>query len=659
MLHGLITEEPKTMTIGSTHNHPADLAIEPIAPVLPWAARFPNPPDLCFDYRRLVEQHDGIAQANRPDHRICIVGAGITGLTVARELLRCGFTQITLIEQAQRVGGRHLTVVNHDEQGQPSAPFEMGAMRMPFFNRTGEPPKDGRSLMAFYADLFDLRISDFPNPGTPWVNATGIYLREGLLDGEGEPELLIWKNPEGHSPPPTEKLQKVHRKWQRFAQRFAQQVAAIYGTEQWRSQWAAIVERYHRLTFRDLVLLPAVEVWSPTAPGDFGGLGMDAEESSIFYAIGIGDGSWGAFYDVCCLYPLRTAIFGFSSHLQLVHGRVDEQGVPLPAPYAALQTVPDSRGLQFQAPSYIGLAAMDEALLFMDIQTLGTSLYRQCLEREDGLLTDSSVCGLHKLADGRIRVEYRWQHSAPARAKNLSAEFDSVVLTTPSWLIETGMRLEGFNREMLPQSIIDAWKHAHWETSCKVYAPLHKRFLEQHPNLPQILVTDSFVHDVYAYRYDASHAQDCILLSYTWEDDATKLALFSDQALAAKCVQELDRILLRCTNVAEPISPYIDTRNIRIQRWMSDRNALGCAKLYRAGTYYDAVSLMKYNRDLSERSGLYLAGESFSVDAGWTEPCLRTAIDTVINLCAHTGASFNAGFTLDHYPEYALAPQQV
>lgn len=506
--------------------------------------------------------------------------------------------------------------------------------------------------MAHYANLFELRLSDFPNPGTPWVNATGIYLREGQLEGEGEPKLLIWKNPEGHTSPPTAALQRIQGKWRRFAERFAEKVAAVYGTEGWAQMWTAIVERYHRLSFRDLVFLPALDAWDPADPGDFGGLGMDRDESAIFYAIGIGDGSWGAFYDVCCLYPLRTAIFGFSSHLQLVHGRVDEHGIPLTAPYLDVDAVRDSKGLYFQAPAYVGLAAMDEALLFMNIEELGTSLYSQCVAREDGLLTDSSVCGLHKLADGRIRVEYRWHQSNPAKAQLLSDEFDSVVLTTPSWLIETGMCLDGFTREMLPQHIIDAWKHAHWETSCKVYAPLQKSFLDRNPQLPQILVTDSFVHDVYAYRYSGSYAQDCILLSYTWEDDASKLAVFSDSELVDKCVKELDRILLRCTNIGEPISPYIDTGNICIQRWITDRNALGCAKLYRAGTYYDAVSLMKYNRDLSSISGLYLAGESFSVDAGWTEPCLRTAIDTVINLCDRTAAQFNGGFKLEYYPHY-------
>ncbi|WP_158247506.1 MULTISPECIES: hypothetical protein [unclassified Pseudomonas] len=40
------------------------------------------------------------------------------------------------------------------------------------------------------------------------------------------------------------------------------------------------------------------------------------------------------------------------------------------------------------------------------------------------------------------------------------------------------------------------------------------------------------------------------------------------------------------------------------------------------------------------------------------EPCLRTAIDTVINLCNNTGARFKDGFNLEHYPHYQV-PLQV
>ena len=66
------------------------------------------------------------------------------------------------------------------------------------------------------------------------------------------------------------------------------------------------------------------------------------------------------------------------------------------------------------------------------------------------------------------------------------------------------------------------------------------------------------------------------------------------------------------------------------------------------------MSLLAYNRDTAAHSGLYLAGESFSVDAGWTEPSLRGAIDTIINLCNNTGAHFNGGFSMNDYPRYQV-----
>lgn len=645
------------MTIGSTYDYPALIAkrLPPHAPSA-WRGRFPSPPDLCFNYRKLVEQESGIATATQPAYKICIVGAGVTGLAAARELLRCGFNNVTLLEQSQRIGGRHLTVLNAGQSpfiGQTS--FEMGAMRMPMFNRVGEAPLEGQSLLAYYCKHFELQLSDFPNPGSAHVRSTGIYLREGLLEGQSEPQMLIWKNPEGDTPPPTEKLQQVYAKWRHFADQMTRQVAQVYGTPQWEATWAAIVKRYHSLSFRDLVTLASRE-WSADNPGDFGGLGMTPEESTLFYSIGIGDGSWGAFYDVCCLYPLRTAIFGFSSQLQLVHGRVDNDGNPMPSPYLGASTLDDCNGLAFDAPRYLGLAAMDECLLFTPAKTNGPSFYNHCLKRGAGFLTDSSVTRLTKLENGQIRVTYDWSASSPSGKSERHEDFDAVIMTLPSWIIETHIQLENFSQAMLPYTITNAYKTAHWETSCKVYAPLKKSFLSKNKKIPQILVTDSFIHDVYTYRYHDANPYDCILLSYTWEDDATKLASFDDQTLVSKCVAELDRILLRCANIKTSISPYIDTQNAVVQRWMTDKNALGCAKLYRAGTYYDAVSLMKYNRDYAHVSGLYLSGESFSVDAGWTEPCLRGAIDAVIHICNTTHSNFNGGFTLDDYPRYQGQP---
>ncbi|MDO7899351.1 flavin monoamine oxidase family protein [Pseudomonas citrulli] len=644
------------MTIGSSYNYPSSVFKEfkrtKRSTGSKWAARFPNPPDLCFDYRSLVEQKDGIARATQPHHRICIIGAGITGLTAARELYRCGFTRITLIEQSRRIGGRHLTVPGSKHSSASHTPFEMGAMRMPFFNRVDEPVLEGRSLMAYYAKAFDLSVSDFANPGSQAVRSTGIYLREGSLGADDAPHMQIWKNEDGQTPPPGKDLQGVFAKWTAFADRMTRQVAKVYGSDEWETLWAAIVAKYESVSFRDLVSMPALENWDKHTPGDFGGMGMSAQESAIFYAIGIGDGSWGAFYDICSLYPLRTAIFGFSSHLQLIHGRVDPNGNPLSSPYLHEEAVQDSLGLAFDSPRYIGLAALSECLLFMNSAETDKSFYEHCLARKDGLLLDSSVTKLKKLTNQKIRVHFNRNHSQPEHIQQRFEDFDSVIMTLPSWLIETRLELEDFTVQMLPFEIIKAYKTAHWETSCKVFAPLKKSFLSKNHKIPQAIVTDSFIHDVYTYRYNENYSYDCILLSYTWEDDATKLASFTDRELVRKCARELDRILMKCTNIQQRISPYIGLDQAVVQRWITDENALGCAKLYRPGTYYEAVSLMKYNREYGQHSGLYLSGESFSVDAGWTEPCFRGAVDAAIHICNKTDAIFNGGFSMSDYPHY-------
>ncbi len=645
------------MTIGSNFNYPADVAQQlhrkKRSSNDKWRARFPNPPDLCFDYRALVEQKHGIAQAAEAHHKICIIGAGITGLTTARELHRCGFTNITLIEKSKRIGGRHLTALgcnNTSTAGRP--PFEMGAMRMPFFNASDEPPKEGRSLMAYYANEFELVHSDFPNPGSPAVRSTGIYLREGHIESSGEPTMLIWKNADGKTSPPGEILGRVFTKWKAFAERMTLHVSEHYGSEYWEYMWASIVKKYEGISFRDLVKMPTIDKWHRRDPGNFGGMGMTAHESAVFYSIGIGDGSWGAFYEVCSIYPIRTAIFGFSSHLQLIHGRVNADGTPIASPYLNATETLDSNGLNFNKPNYVGLGALAESLLFIKSDDTRESLYEHLIKNQSGLLTSSSVTKLKKLKNGQIRVYYEWSATPQEVVIKEFIDADSVVITLPSWLIETQILLENFNQDMLPFEIISAYKTAHWETSCKVYAPLKKSFLSHNKTVPQAIVTDSWIHDVYTYRYNKNHTYDCILLSYTWEDDATKLSVFSDEELVSKCIEELDRILLNSTNIKQKISPYIGHEQAVVQRWMNDKNSLGCAKLYRAGTYYDAVTLMKYNRDFSYTSGLYLCGESFSVDAGWTEPCFRGAIDTVINICNRTQALFNGGFSLLNYPEY-------
>ena len=137
---------------------------------------------------------------------------------------------------------------------------------------------------------------------------------------------------------------------------------------------------------------------------------------------------------------------------------MDSNGDPLDSPYLNSEAVFDSMGQRFDSPRYIGLAALDECLLFVKTDETGKSIYEHSLERSNGLLTNSSVTKPEKLTNQKIRVHYNWKHSQPEQIQERFDDFDSVIMTLPSWLIETRIKLENFTREMLPFETINAYK---------------------------------------------------------------------------------------------------------------------------------------------------------------------------------------------------------
>lgn len=644
------------MPIGSSHEYPAHRAahlaraLATPVPASPWSARFPNPADICFNYRKLLDQPGGIGNAAKPNLKIAIVGAGMTGLSAAREAYRSGFRNITVFEASNTIGGRHRTVTDVAGQGLGTeyCPLEMGAMRMPLFNVAGQEPKDGMSLLAYYATMFCLSHEYFPNPGSKYVNGTGVYLQEGILDSK-EPTLSIWENFDGDTPPPGALARSVYDKWNVFSKRMTDVVSSKYGSVEWEPLWAAMVQFYENIAFRDLVQMKAIEAWSKDKPGNFGGIGFTQAESDVFYSIGFGDGSWGAFYDLGALWPIRIAIMGYASQLQLFHGRYTSDGTFNPGPYADKLTLKDSAGNTFDGPKYRGIRCLDDCMLFLPVPETQQSFYDFCMQAKTSrLMMSHSVVGLDKQPSGQIRVRYdNTQASTTAEE-----DFDAVLVTVPSWIMELTMPLTGFTKEMMPTEVVRAYKRAHWGPSVKVFAPLKPEFFDQ-KKIPQILVTDTFLHDVYAYKYGVGDYKfPCICMSYTWEDDSEKFAsMRDDAAVVDKIVDELDRLLMRSTNVQERISPYILKEHSVVQRWSEDGYAKGCAHFYRSGGYADAVRLTSYTSRYSEKSGLYLAGEAYSPDGGWTEPCFRGAADTVIHLLKNTGSTYNGGFTLADYPK--------
>ena len=82
----------------------------PKASAGPWQFQYPNAADFNFNYWKLLDGASAIAQNANPQLRCAIVGAGVSGLVAARELLRCGVTNIDVYEASDRIGGRTYSI---------------------------------------------------------------------------------------------------------------------------------------------------------------------------------------------------------------------------------------------------------------------------------------------------------------------------------------------------------------------------------------------------------------------------------------------------------------------------------------------------------------------------------------------------------------------
>ncbi|RYF35068.1 MAG: NAD(P)/FAD-dependent oxidoreductase, partial [Comamonadaceae bacterium] len=288
-------------------------------PGQPWLPDYPNPADLRFNYYKLLADawaaKGPIAKAPAPTRSVGIVGAGVAGLTAARELWRAGY-EVVILEASSRISGRLYTVPQQNLQ----TSFEMGAMRMPFFNSGGTTPSASTNcLLAYYLNRdqqwsgnpvpTSAAMTDFPNPGKAPGN-TGIYMDGGYGPNGAytSPTLTLWPQ---NGQPANADLQQISAMVDSFVNLFAGVVGSAYVTNGWPALWTQIANNYDKMSFSDLVFTPAITSYA--GGGWFGGLGMTQNQSNLFYTIGSGDGSWGAFYGVSAMWFIRCVMFGYNS----------------------------------------------------------------------------------------------------------------------------------------------------------------------------------------------------------------------------------------------------------------------------------------------------------------------------------------------------------
>lgn len=614
-----------------------------------WLPDFPNPADFQFDYYKLLDlarsQNQGIGTAPSNDISVAVVGAGCAGMAAARELFRAGYN-VTIYEASNRIGGRHWTLpVRNTSTG-----MELGAMRFPFFPQPGA----NNSIFEYYLSTeADAILTPFPNPGSA-PGGTGIYMNQGYGPNDEfypSQQMIDW--PDGGGAPNDQYLAPVYDLVNNFITFFTNTVGGnpndptdpgLYLGGNWPAVWRQISNRYDQMSFSDLVFAPAISTYNND--GWFGGLGMNDQQSQIFYTIGSGDGSWGAFYSVSAMWFIRCVMFGFESDLQIVAGLNDATNLP----YWNDNFLNDSAGNRLPAPRYQGIQSLSEWLLYNPPPGMNDSMY--------DAINDASGNASLFIGNGVQSITYNDTNVIVEDQSGAQNAYDYVIVTPQIWAQQLSVPLQNFPLNALPSLTVTARNEQHIIASCKVFFPLTTAYWEDNTSqIPQLIVTDTFVQDAYGVHWQ--NDQGAVLLaSYTWEDDALKLIAYNDAQIARLVLGELDHICQTTIGSNDTISQYVTSLNDAVVfQWTEQPTYRGCAKLYRQRGWSQCYALLAYNQEHSAQSRLYVAGETFSVEGGWTEPALRSALDAVIRIIQNSGGTFVPGFTFNDYPSFDVTFQ--
>ena len=549
--------------------------------------------DTIYDYVEFVNSDNGIATL--PEEKlgaeVAIIGAGVSGLVAAYELLKIGANPV-IFEATDRIGGRaysqHFTESNGNESPLLA---ELGSMRF---------PPSGKLFFHYLKKVFHLETTggSFPDPGKV---PTKLYY---------ENQEINWK--EDSPSPDNEEFKKIGDDWNKFVNHLVEPLIKAWqelatakqkGNDReyeekrtkLRQIWQGYIYRYQNVSFYQAVR-QGIPSWTD-------------EDVNKFGALGIGSGGFGPLFPVNFLEFLRIVANGWEDNQILL-------------PFGISYFIEKFYTEKVQSPQ--------GARSLKDLDTLHLKTPVTAIQYKDNQ-----------------PVVY---YTNPDRSED-SKSFAAVIVTTTTRSMEImGLTLDAPGN---PESVMEeqpvqvALRNLHITTSSKLFIRTKTKFwLDERgkPNrdIPQNIQTDELPRGVYALNYPDEYNPDkngVVVVSYTWEDDSTKLMGLSPKARLKLCKDAIAKV---SSKFADNLVPLND--EILCIDWQGEDYYYGAFKLQYPGqetniqaAYYQFLSVLDANID----RGVYLAGDSVSWAGGWTEGAMHTAVNAACAAAKRMGATVN------------------